>query len=157
MARIDGQGGEHREDLFAEIVGGPRLVLFVQALEIVQVDAVLDQGGEEFVVPELVLVPDHFEDIFPDGVESLARAHAVGTGIVGLVFDLLFEARHAHFKKFVQVGGHNAQEADAFQQGLTRVLRFFQHPAVEGQPAQLAVDEEPGIGKIGCRHGGGQR
>ena len=154
MARVDGQRRQHRENLVAEIMRGPRLVLLAQRLEIVEVNAVLAQRGQQLVVPELVLVLDHLQDFLPDRIEGLARAHAVGTGVVRLVLDLLLDAGHAHLEEFVQVGGDDAEEADALQQRLARVLRFFQHAAVEGQPAQLAVDEELGIGEVGRGHGG---
>ena len=100
------------------------------------------RAGRSSLFQKLVLVPDQLQNILPDCVERLARAHAVGAGVVRLVLDLLLEAGHAHLEEFVQVGGHDAEEAHALQQRLARVLRFFQHAAVEGQPAQLAVDEE---------------
>jgi hypothetical protein len=121
-------------------------------VEIVQVHAVLAQGGQQFLVPELVLVGDELEHILPDGVEDLPRRHLVGARIVRFVLDLLFDAGHPHLEKFVEVRGHDAEEAHPLQQRLRRVLRLLQHAPVERQPAQLAIDEKLRPGKV--RRGG---
>ena len=116
----------------------------------------LAEGGKEFVVPELVLVADHLDHVLPDGLEGLARAHAVGAGVVGLVLDLLLDASDADFEKFVEVGGDDAEKADALEERLGGVLRLFQDAAVEGEPAQFAVDEESGSERLGVVMGAGE-
>ena len=51
------------------------------------------------------------------------------------------QAGHPHGKELIQIGGRDRQEAQPLQQGHGGVCRLFQHPPVEGQPAQLAVEE----------------
>ena len=51
------------------------------------------------------------------------------------------QAGDAHHVEFVQVGGGDGQKAQPLEQGMAAVLRLLDHPAVEGQPGQFAVDE----------------
>ncbi len=154
VAGIHGQRRQHREDFFAEVVGRPSLILLAQALEIVKVDAMLAQFRKQDIVPKLILVVDHVQHDFADRVEGLARRHPVGTGAVRLMLDLLLQPGHAHLEKFIEIGGYDSQKTDPFQQRLTGVLRFFQHAAVEGEPAEFTVDEKAAIGQVGRGHGG---
>ena len=77
----------------------------------------------------------------------------IGTGVVGLVLDLLLDAGDADLEEFIEIGGDDAEKAEAFEQRLAFVLGFLQYAAIEGQPAQLAVDVELRIGEVGSRHG----
>src|SRR5690606_34523227 len=63
------------------------------------------------------------------------------------------------FEELVEVGAGNAQVAQAFEQGHGRVLRLGQHPEVEVELGQLAVEVQPGLAQrvVGRRRRGGQR
>ena len=88
----------------------------------------LSQRGKKYVVPELVLVLDHLEDFHANRLKGLARAHAVGAGIVRFVLDLLLDASDAHLEEFVEIRGHDAEKADALEQRLAGVLSLFEYP-----------------------------
>ena len=83
-------------------------------------------------------------------------AQAVRPRVVRLVLDLLLDPRHAHLEKLIEVRRDNPKEPHAFQQRLGRVLRLFQHAAIEGQPAQFPVDEKLGITRVEGLHVGGK-
>ena len=53
----------------------------------------------------------------------------------------LAQARDAHGVELVEVGGRDRHEAQPFQQRHARVFGLFQHPPVEAEPAELAVEE----------------
>ena len=55
--------------------------------------------------------------------------------------DAALQARHADHEELVEVGGEDRQEVGAFEHRQGVVLGEVEHPAVEGQPAQLAVEE----------------
>ena len=63
-------------------------------------------------------------------VERLMRAQ----------FVFAFQPRHAHFKKFVQIGRHDAQETQTFQQRNFRILRLSQYTAVKRQQAEFSAE-----------------
>ncbi|MGC3967028.1 MAG: hypothetical protein QM775_06545 [Pirellulales bacterium] len=73
------------------------------------------------------------------------------------VFKRLFaQSGDAHHEELVEVRAENRQELHALQQRHFRRLGFFQHPPVELQPAQLAVDEMLGK-KLLLAHGSGSK
>jgi len=55
--------------------------------------------------------------------------------------DLLLDPRHADLEELVEVARHDAQEAQALEQRHRPVRRLRQHPALELQERQFAVDE----------------
>ena len=61
------------------------------------------------------------------------------------------EGGDPHGLEFVEIAGRDRQEAQPLQQGMMRIARLLQHPAVEGEPGDLAVDESVG----GQGQGGG--
>ena len=71
----------------------------------------------------------------------LGRRQAVGAGRGDAGAHHAHQAGHAHHVEFVQVGGGDRQKAHPLEQGMAAVLRLLDHPAVEGQPGQFAVDE----------------
>ncbi len=50
------------------------------------------------------------------------------------------QAGDAHHEEFVEVRAGDREEAQPLEQWMRGVARLFHHPAVEGQPAQLAVE-----------------
>ena len=84
-------------------------------------------------------------------MERLSRAQSVRTDLAGLAFDLLFDASDPNLKKLVQVRTENRKKLDTIDERLGRILCFFENATVELEPAQLAIDKIPGIGKAICR------
>ena len=54
---------------------------------------------------------------------------------------LAAQARHAHHVELVEVRGGDRQEAQALEQRMALVLGFLQHPPIELEPGQLAVEK----------------
>ena len=56
---------------------------------------------------------------------------------------------YAHFEEFVEVGAGDAQVLQALEQGDRLVLRLGQHPEIEFQLREFAVEEEFAVGCVG--------
>ena len=48
-------------------------------------------------------------------------------------------------KELIEVAGEDRQKLHPFQQGFGRIQRLLEHPEVETDPAELAVDHQTGI------------
>ena len=79
------------------------------------VNICIAQCGKEFVIPAGVLLLDHAMGFFCNGRNLFFGQEAIGTVVGNARFYLLEQSRYAHFKKFVEVVGYNAQEFDPFQ------------------------------------------
>jgi len=67
-----------------------------------------------------------------------------------LTFHLLLDSSDPNLKELIQVRTEDRKELDPLNKWLRRILRFLEHPAIEFQPAQLAVDEVAWIRKTVC-------
>jgi hypothetical protein len=72
--------------------------------------------------------------------ELLLGAAAVDRVLLHAGADLLLEAAHALHEELVEIGAHDGEKLDPFQQGRPRVLGLVEHAPVERQPGQLAVE-----------------
>ena len=104
----------------------------------------VDVGFVEFAAqlrPARLLVAGEAGAGVADGAELAAqRAPVVGHHGDALAL-LALEAGDAHHEEFVEIVGRDRQEAQLLEQRMVVVLRLLQHPAIELQPGQLAVDE----------------
>ncbi len=89
-----------------------------------------------------------------DLLEHLARLQAGRRTLGQTGRDPSLEPGDAHHEELVQVAGEDGQEAGPFEQRQRRVLGEGEHPLVELQPADLAVQEPVGrqlhVGVVGC-------
>ena len=76
-----------------------------------------------------------------DLVQLLGRGQAVGGEDAHPFTDLALEAGDPGHEEFIEVVGRDRQEAQPLQQRVGRIGGLFQHPAVERQPGNLAVEE----------------
>ena len=112
-----------------------------QVLEAAQDDPFALQAGQHFLGEAAVLLGDHLPDGLADAFQLLARRHPVGAGAAGDAgLHLLLQAADADHEELIQVGAEDRQELEPFQERHLGVLGLLQHPAVEFQPAQFAVD-----------------
>jgi hypothetical protein len=58
-----------------------------------------------------------------------------------VLIHLTDQACHANHEKLVEIVRRYGEEAQAFQQRVTRVVGLFEHPSVEAEPGQFAIDE----------------
>jgi hypothetical protein len=142
MRRVQPHGDEQRAHLALKVLVHPfavgRLAIPVRD----DFDAVLLEGGHQLVVVQRVLAAHQIVRGGGQCREGVDRVRALEVaalhgGEVG---------RGAHFEKLVQVGRHDAQVAQALQQGHVRTARPVEHPLVESQDAVVAVQE----GDAGC-------
>ena len=149
VRRIDGERRQDGEDLVGE-EPGERLALVVgQLVPADDGDALLLQGWKDPVAVQdrlhgLQLVGDE-GDLLEDlpGLQARCRAHGQPGG------DPALEAGHADHEELVEVGGEDREEAGTLQQRHGLVGGELQHPLVELQPGDLAVEEavrgQPGL------------
>ena len=75
-------------------------------------------------------------------IQGLPRGQAIKARLGVAVFNALHDAGDANFDKFIQIAGGNGEEFDPFEQGIGRILGFFENTAVEAQPGFIAADKE---------------
>jgi hypothetical protein len=82
----------------------------------------------------------HLPDARPARLYLLDGGPAVGRRRHGPGLDLLAEARDPDLEELVEVRGEDRQEAGPFQERVAGVTGLVEHPRVEVEPGQLAVD-----------------
>ncbi len=91
--------------------------------------------------PALLLLVGQLGHEAVDAVELLCRGQTVLARRIDAGDHLAAQARHAHHVEFIEVGGRDGQEPQALQQRMPLVLRLLEHPAVEMEPGEFAVEE----------------
>jgi hypothetical protein len=101
---------------------------------------------QQFGIEQLVLARDERVGPFGDLAQHLPGRHRVRFGRRPPAGDLLLQAADADLEELVEVARDDAQEAQALEQRVARVLGLLEHAAVEGEQAQFAVEEPLGRG-----------
>ena len=138
VRRVHGLRRDQRKNVL-QIILAHLLALFLgQPLVAAQNDALLLQQTMQLGRQQPLLLHDvaHHRQAL---AHLLLGATAVHRQFPNPRTDLLLEATDALHEKFVQIGTDDGQKLDSLQQRVTRVLGFVQHPLIEGQPSQLAV------------------
>ncbi len=137
VRRIEAERRQGRRHVLAEVVRRLRLLCRGQLAPRREPDAVADQPGLQFgEAPGLL--QQHRKQCFPQAqdvvVEFLDRARtAAGVGARAHGADALHE-------ELVEVRREDRQELEALEQRRALVERLGEDPAVEFDPAQVAVD-----------------
>ena len=84
-----------------------------------------------------------------DDRQFLLGAEPVERRLLDAGAELLEDRRHPDHEELVEVGGGDGQELDPLEQRVGVVLGLGEHPAVELEPAQLAVDVQGGRRQVG--------
>jgi hypothetical protein len=137
---IDRDRSEHRKIARAEFALQPLLLGRRQLLALDDVDARGRQLGLQ-AGPGLILLAGQGRREFVDLGELLRRRQSVLAHLRHAGGDLPVQTRSPHHVEFVEVGGRDRQEAQTLEQRMMLVQRLFQHPPVELQPGQLAVEK----------------
>src|SRR5262249_14205535 len=103
-------------------------------------DALARERRDKLLMPAAVLILDQRRDDEMNAAQLLARTESVEARLVHAGIDRLDQAGDADLKKLVEIRADDGEELHPLQQGMARILRLLQHPAVEGQPAQLAIE-----------------
>ena len=146
---IDRQRRQHRPDLAREVGGQVRLLLGRRAGRRASSRMPrLREPGRDVLAPGAVLLRHHRVRAGADGRELLGGGQPVGRRLGDVARQLLLEAGDADHEELVQVRRDDGQELEALGERHRRVARLLEHPFVEPQPGQLAVDEQLRVRRI---------
>ena len=91
----------------------------------------------QYFVKQIVLLANQGLSLFRHRLNGFGCGFAVVEQLMRTQFVFAFQPRHAHFKKFVQIGRNNAQKTQTLQQRNIRILRLSQYAAVKRQQAEF--------------------
>ena len=137
---IHGQRRQNGEDLIVEVLrqgGAIGVGEFVPAHE---GDAVAGQRRADRLHEDLGVPGGQLLGAFTDQPQLLARGQPVGRPDRQAHLVAALEAGDPHHVELVEVGGEDGQELGPLQQRQRGVGGQCEHPGVEVQPAQLAVE-----------------
>src|SRR5690606_38602369 len=97
-------------------------------------DAGSAQGRMDLILIEAGLFLLQLADEPADGLELLARGHAVGRGLLDAGVDLAAEQADALHEELVEVAGEDGEELDALQQWQAPVAGLMEDAGVELEP-----------------------
>ena len=100
------------------------------------------------IAPDRLLVVGEPRNRLVDQDELLGGRQPVGAALGNALPNLRLDAGDPDHEELVKVIGGNRQKPDPLQRGMAGIDRFLEHPAVEMQPGQLAVDEAFGARAI---------
>ena len=139
MVRIYDLRGQHRKDLFLEILLDIFLFLLLQFLEIKTAHSVWFQLFFDLCICLIALFIQR-RNCLIDCFELLFRRHA-GLRIKLLVVHCrhVIEAAHADHKKLIQIARKDRDKFHSLHQRYSLIPCFLQHSLIKAQPGQLSV------------------
>ena len=141
MRRIESERRQHRHHLFQEIVADPGALLLAPLAAAQEAHALLSERRQQLVVEDGVLPRHQLVCLLRDFLEDLLLGHPVRPESGGAELDLRLQAGHADFEELVEVAADDAQEPEPFQQRRRGILRLGQHPPVEFEQPQFAIEK----------------
>ncbi|GHU14497.1 hypothetical protein AGMMS50225_26450 [Betaproteobacteria bacterium] len=141
MRGVEPDRGEHRHHLAVKIILDPLLLRFRPRGAAQKHHPFAFQRGQDVVVEQGVLPGNEAMNFRADPAQQLRGRHPVVAHGAVVRADLFADAGDANLEKFVEVARYDAQKAQTLQQGHRRVSRLGEHPALELQQGDLAVDE----------------
>ena len=98
--------------------------------------------GPQRVGPAPRLLVEHLPRPRAHQRELLLGRQAVGRDVLAVGPHLLLQDRDPNHEELVEVGADDGEELDAFEQRVTAVAGLVEHPLVEREPAELAIQIE---------------
>ena len=146
MRGVARDGREDGENLRHEVFVEPRPVRAVELGFVEHEDVVAPHFFHQRLPAALLAVHQGMGPV-RDGRELLGRGHAVlaGSGDAGL--HLAAQAGDPHHVELVEVGRGDGEKPHPLEQRHPRIARFLEHPLVECEPREFAVDEA--LGRVG--------
>ena len=139
MGRVKRLRRQHREYLVDEMLAKPGFRSLGQILHSRDKNILVGQlPGQRR--PDSLLVLQQQVRALCNRVQLLRRGQAVGRPLLDLLAILTDQSGKADHEKFVEVAAGNRQEAQPLEQRMGAVFRFLDHPLVEAQPADFAVE-----------------
>ena len=146
---VDGERGEHREDRLGEHLLELGAVVVGEVVPVGEADAGVLERGHDLVGEDRGRPADQLVDPVADGAELVDEVEPVGGRGAQAGLELLHQARHPDLEELVEVLAEDGEELRPLEQRELAVLGQGQHPGVEFEPRQLAV-EEP-LGRVAQR------
>ena len=140
MRRIDRERRQQRENIVEEMILDPAPLGFGHVAAIDQNDADLGENAAQ-IAPDRLLIGGELRNRLVDEDKLLGRGQAVRTALGDALAHLRLDAGDADHEELIKVIGGNRQESHPLQRRVAGIDRFLEHPAIEMQPGQLAVDE----------------
>ena len=145
MGGIHRERGEHREDALVEDLVQVGTVLLVQARPVAEADALPVQLRHQAAQEGAGLAGVDVDHLGADRPHLSLGPVGVGGGPLEPGRELL-EAPHPDLEELVQRAAGDGEEARPLQQGEVLVLGLGEHPPVEVEPGELAVDQRRLVG-----------
>jgi hypothetical protein len=139
VRRVDGQGSEDGEDLVAEVRAKPPSLGGVEVGPPDELDLLLGQRRPNIPREAAGVAGDEDGGPFGDELELLPGRQARLALDRKAGMEPALEAGHADHIELVEVAGEDREELGALQQRGVGILGEGQHPGVEVQPGQFAV------------------
>ncbi|MNH06712.1 hypothetical protein D3C79_660880 [compost metagenome] len=155
VSRVEANRGNDRGNFVAEVAAYPGLELGCPVAAADEADLVLFQLRQQHVVEDRVLALYLGVHQFADTRQRLVRLQAIGAGLFTGEVDLLLQAGDANLKELVEVAGEDQQELEAFQQRVVLVQCLLQHPDIELQLREFAMNVQAAV--VQARDGDGRR
>ena len=138
VRRVDRLGRHQGHDVLDVVVPQAAAFLLVQVRVIENLDSVFGEATQHLGEDALLAPLDLRNDVL-SLVNLLLRRAAVDRQLLNAGPDLLLETADALHEELVEIGAHDGEELDPFEQRRSFVLGFVQHPAVELEPGEFAV------------------
>jgi len=100
------------------------------------------RAGRELPVEQPPLAAEHRPHHAVDFGQLLAGGPVVRRQLADVARQLLLQAAHPLHEELVQVALEDGDELQPFEKRRLRVLRLVEHPGVEVEPRDLAIEEE---------------
>ena len=139
VGRVDGHRRQQGQDLVVEPFGQPLPFASRKVALLDDRDALVAEFAAQ-LRPCGVLVADQSAGPPLDLAKLLRRCQAIDAGRRHAGIDLRLESGDPDHLELVEVVRRDRQETQTFQEWMAAVAGLFQHPGVERQPAQLAID-----------------
>ena len=156
MRRIDRLGGQHGQDLLAEMLVEPGAFVIGQRVDRKHVEIAFGEAFAQYQ-PLGLLRDDQRVGLLGDRRELLGRGQPVDRALLDSAQLLALQSSDPDHEEFVDVRARDRQEAQPLEQRVGLVLGLLQHPPVERQPRQFAIEEAFGAELRDGARGGRRR
>lgn len=140
VRRIDRERGQNREHLLGEVSGQALLLVVRQIVPPDDRNAFGSQSGQDRVEEDEGVAARDLLGAARDERELRSWRQPVGGADRQAGLGATLEAGDAHHVELVEIRSEDGEELGAFEQRQRRVLGQREHPRVEVEPAQFAVE-----------------
>ncbi len=137
MAGVDGQRCEDRLEILHEVLFEHGPVLLAELRDLLDDDPFFLQGRQELIAEARLHPFEELEGAAADGIELL-EVHLRASHVRR---DQIADLTDPDHEELVEVVRADAEELHPFEQRNVGVLRFSENPLVEGEPAQLPIEQ----------------